>query len=146
MEPTIRQYIRNLAMKMQGVPYIWGGEHPWNGFDCSGFVIWVLQVFEVLPSGDWTADMLYDTFATTPDPKPGDLCFYGRVDRGDYIVTHVMMYIGHLDGYPYCVGASGGDSDCKTREDALQMNAMVKLKPVQYRKDFLGYCSIDTRK
>lgn len=144
--PDTRQHIRNLALKLQGVPYIYGGEHPWIGLDCSGFVIWILQVFDVLPSGDWNADTLFDMFGNTTDPKPGDLCFYGRkVDNG-FHVNHVMLYIGHLDGFPYCVGASGGDSEVTTVAIAKERNAMVKMKPVHYRKDFLGYGTIEVRK
>lgn len=136
MNDEIRQYIVNLTSKFQGVPYIWGGSNPRIGFDCSGLIIWVLQVFNVLPSGDWTAAMLKNTFQSTITPKPGDLCFYG-VNK----ITHVTMYIGN----DMQVGASGGGSKTTTEEIAKLTNAMVKVKPVMYRPDFVGYADISKK-
>lgn len=135
---AVRKFIVNLARKFEGTPYIWGGSEPRIGFDCSGFVIWVLQVFEILPAMDWTADDLMKRFSSTDSPEPGDLCFYGKNDRA----THVMMYIGALNGEQVCVGASGGNSTTTTEEAAKLRNAKVKMKPVMYRDDFLGFRSI----
>lgn len=135
MNDDTRDWIVNLALKLQGIPYIWGGSTV-NGFDCSGFIIWVLQVFEILPSGDWTAQGLSKTFEKTLDPKPGDLVFYGR-ER----VTHVMMYMGA----GMCVGASGGDSSTTSAEAANQKGAKVKVKSVTYRSDLVSYGSIGNR-
>ncbi len=121
-------------MKFQGIPYIWGGENPNIGFDCSGFVIWVLQVFELLPSGDWTAEGLRQKFPAISTPNIGDLVFYGKPDRA----THVMMCIA--DGI--VIGASGGNSECTTPEIAKKKNAMVKIKRINYRDDIIGYASV----
>ena len=132
MSPTYR-FIKNLAMKFQGIPYIWGGENPHIGFDCSGFVIWILQVFELLPSGDWTAEGLRQHFQSTAAPQSGDLVFYGKPNHA----SHVMLCIG--DGL--CIGASGGDSTCTTEEIAKKKNAMVKIKRIDYRDDIIGYGS-----
>lgn len=130
----MRVYICNLVMKLQGTPYIWGGSNPRGGFDCSGLVVWVLQVFGLLPAGDWTAHDLYRRFAETESPEPGDLVFYGIPKK----VTHVMVCIGG----DLCIGASGGDSTCTDELIALKRNAMVKVKPVNYRRDRVAYCSI----
>ena len=137
----MRKHIVNLALKLVGTPYIWGGNSPRGGFDCSGFVIWILQVFDVLPAGDWTSQGLREHFKFVRqgvEPKPGDLVFYGQEPRA----THVVMYIGMMNGEPMQVGASGGDSSTTTTEEAVRKNAMVKVKPVHYRRDFLGYYSI----
>ena len=128
----IRNWITNLALKLVGIPYIWGGSTP-AGFDCSGFVIWVLQVFNFLPTGDWNAYQLSDLFSQTSDPQPGDLVFYG-----DITATHVMMF-WHKDtnNISYVVGASGGDHNCITVEDANKIGAKVKVKRMDYRSDLL---------
>jgi cell wall-associated NlpC family hydrolase len=125
----MRQYIVNLAMKLQGVPYIWGGSTP-AGFDCSGFVIWILQVFGVLPSGDWNAQGLSRSFVRTVAFDPGDLAFYVMDD--DHI-SHVMMCVGSGD---MVIGASGGDHTTTSIEEAQKKNAMVKIKPRTYRQDY----------
>jgi len=139
MNDKTREYIVALALKFQGTPYIWGGSVPYIGFDCSGFVIWVLQVFGILPPSDWTANGLSKLFPPTTTPKPGDLCFYGTesVINGTK-ATHVMMYMGN----GMCVGASGGGSECTTVERARSKGAQVKVKPVKYRGDFLFYREI----
>lgn len=137
----MRQHIVNLAMKFIGIPYIWGGASPRIGFDCSGFVIWIYQVFGLLPSGDWTAQGLYDYFKRDliEDMEPGDLVYYGKDFNK---ITHVMIYVGKMNGQAMVVGASGGDSKCTTDSEALRRDAKVKIKPLQYRGDHLGYTNI----
>lgn len=38
---TKAQAVVQTALGQQGAPYKWGGCHPKQGFDCSGFVFWV---------------------------------------------------------------------------------------------------------
>jgi len=81
------------ALAQVGTPYIWGGETPGVGFDCSGLVQAAYKVAGItLPR---VAQDQYD--ATTKlgpdDPlQPGDLIFFGR---GQADVTHVGLYIGN---------------------------------------------------
>jgi cell wall-associated NlpC family hydrolase len=125
----------NLALKLVGCPYVWGGANPWTGFDCSGFVVWVYQVFGLLPSGDWTAQELYKHFFGqapnhSADRMPGDLVFYGD---GLHRITHVMLSLSP----DLVVGASGGDHTTTTLEEARRRGAMVKVKPFLYRADLV---------
>ncbi|MGH8997072.1 MAG: C40 family peptidase, partial [Acidimicrobiales bacterium] len=72
-----------------GVPYVWGGESPGRGFDCSGLVAWAWgQAGVGLPhfSG---AQMSDSAPVPVSDLQPGDLLFYGP--GGD---NHVAMYVG----------------------------------------------------
>jgi cell wall-associated NlpC family hydrolase len=72
-----------------GVPYVWGGESPGRGFDCSGLVAWAWgQAGVSLPhfSG---AQMSDSAPVPVSDLQPGDLLFYGP--GGD---NHVAMYVG----------------------------------------------------
>jgi cell wall-associated NlpC family hydrolase len=72
-----------------GVPYVWGGETPGVGFDCSGLVQWSwAQAGVSLPR---TSGAQYEATTHIPlaDIEPGDLLFYGP-DGAD----HVAMYIG----------------------------------------------------
>jgi cell wall-associated NlpC family hydrolase len=133
----MREHLVNLALKLVGCPYIWGGANPWTGFDCSGFIIWIFQVFGLLPSGDWTAQGLAEHYrgglpAGDALPQAGDLVFYGKSMSG---VTHVMMSIGGK----LVVGASGGGHLTTTREEAAKKGALVKVKPINYRGDMVGY-------
>ena len=134
MTTETRKYIIALAMKLVGVPYLWGGCTP-AGFDCSGFCIWILQVFGILPAGDWTAAGLAKRFTVTTSPQIGDLVLYGKASD---VITHVMFFAGvNADTGPMVVGASGGDHTTTTVEFAHLKGAMVKYKPADYRRDRL---------
>jgi len=76
-----------------GVPYVWGGETPGVGFDCSGLVQWAwakagIQIPRTTES-QWP-DLVH---VALTDLEPGDLLFYYNLD-GDHTVDHVVMYVG----------------------------------------------------
>jgi cell wall-associated NlpC family hydrolase len=81
-----------------GVPYVWGGETPGVGFDCSGLTAWAWgQVGVGLPhySG---AQMSDSAPVPVSDLQPGDLLFYGPGGS-----EHVAMYVspGTMIEAPY---------------------------------------------
>jgi cell wall-associated NlpC family hydrolase len=81
------------AEKEIGVPYVWGGETPGVGFDCSGLVQWAwaqagIQIPRTTES-QWP-DLVH---VALNDLEPGDLLFYWNLD-GDHTVDHVVMYVG----------------------------------------------------
>jgi len=81
------------AVSQLGVPYVWGGETPGVGFDCSGLVQWSWRQAGVsIPrttETEWPA--LPHVLLTAL--QPGDLLFYYNLD-GDNQVDHVVMYAG----------------------------------------------------
>jgi len=82
------------AAKSQiGVPYVWGGETPYRGFDCSGLVQWAwARAGITIPrttETQWPA--MYHVALT--QLQPGDLLYYKNLD-GDNQVDHVVMYVG----------------------------------------------------
>ena len=75
-----------------GVPYVWGGESPGHGFDCSGLTQWAWRQAGVdLPR---TAAAQYGAIPHVPlsDLQPGDLLFWGFGG-----ISHVGMYVGGGD-------------------------------------------------
>lgn len=108
------------ALAQVGTPYVWGGETPGVGFDCSGLVQAAYKVAGItLPR---VAQDQYDaTTKLAPDDplEPGDLVFFGGSTTD---VTHVGIYIGNgqmvdapytgaevrVESFPTTVGASWG--------------------------------------
>jgi cell wall-associated NlpC family hydrolase len=81
------------AKKEIGVPYVWGGETPGVGFDCSGLVQWAwARAGITIPR---TTESQYPAMihVTLTQLQPGDLLFYYNLD-GDHLVDHVVMYVG----------------------------------------------------
>ena len=81
------------AVSQLGVPYVFGGEQPGVGFDCSGLVQWAwAQAGVSIPrttETQWPALPHVSLDAL----EPGDLLFYYNLD-GDNQVDHVVMYTG----------------------------------------------------
>ncbi|MEZ5014934.1 MAG: C40 family peptidase [Chitinophagales bacterium] len=68
--------IIQFAEKYIGVPYVWGGNDPETGFDCSGFIHYVYSAFALdVPR---TSRQLFDAGVPVPfnEAKPGDLIVF----------------------------------------------------------------------
>jgi cell wall-associated NlpC family hydrolase len=101
-----------------GTPYVWGGENPRLGFDCSGLVRWVYAEAGIsLPR---VAQDQYDAGPLLPSGtplEPGDLVFFGTSPRG---VDHVgiVVQVGEM-------------------VDAPHTGAVVRLEPI-WSAGFVG--------
>ncbi len=84
------------AEKYLGYPYVWGGSSPATGFDCSGFVSWVINnCGNGWSVGRLTANGLLNICTVIPESeaKPGDLIFFqGTYDTAG--ASHVGIYVG----------------------------------------------------
>jgi cell wall-associated NlpC family hydrolase len=81
------------AESQRGVPYVWGGETPGAGFDCSGLVQWAWGKAGIaIPR---TTESQWPSMVHVPltELQPGDLLYYYNLD-GDNAVDHVVMYVG----------------------------------------------------
>jgi len=83
------------AEKYLGMAYVWGGDSPSTGFDCSGFVSWVINHSENgWNVGRQTANGLKNSTArvSASDVKPGDLIFFqGTYDTSG--ASHVGIVV-----------------------------------------------------
>jgi cell wall-associated NlpC family hydrolase len=88
-----RQEIVAYAKKFIGVKYVYGGSSP-KGFDCSGFVSYVFNHFDITlerSSGDMGNG---GTAVKKADLQPGDLVFFDT-NGGLNAIRHVGIYIGN---------------------------------------------------
>jgi cell wall-associated NlpC family hydrolase len=76
-----------------GVPYVWGGETPGRGFDCSGLVQWAWSKAGVTIPRTTQTQWPALTHVPLSALQPGDLLYYYNLD-GDHQVDHLVMYVG----------------------------------------------------
>jgi len=86
------------AEKYIGYPYVYGASNPDTGFDCSGFVCWLLNHSGVYKTKRVGANGLYALCTDIPkeEAKPGDLVFFEKTMGNDVKgITHVGIYVGN---------------------------------------------------
>ena len=102
------------AEKYLGLPYVWGGYSP-SGFDCSGFVCWVVNhCGNGWDIGRTTAEGIRQIcyYVSPEEARPGDIIFFehtydtpGASHVGIYVGNNMMIHCGEpcqytsLNGY-----------------------------------------------
>lgn len=80
--------IMSIAEQYLGTPYVWGGTTP-SGFDCAGYVAWVLN--EAGYNATTSISQLASMGTVTTNPQPGDLVIYdGHI--GFYAGSNSMLH------------------------------------------------------
>lgn len=80
------------AKKYLGVRYVYGGASP-SGFDCSGFVYYVLKQFGYSPYRTPADQIKMGTSVSKSNLQPGDIVFFAGT--GGSGITHVGIYVGN---------------------------------------------------
>lgn len=118
-----------------GLPYIYGGNGPIAGFDCSGLICEVLKAFGVLHyKDDLSAQDLFRRLTRSyPNASPhferGSILFFGTKPEA---ITHVALAVSNTS----CIEAGGGGPNTTSIDVAIRMNAFVRRRPV--RRDLVG--------
>lgn len=117
----------NLSKQFIDVPYVWGGTTP-DGFDCSGFIYYLLNNSGIKIGRANTATYWNNNsyFTHVSEPQPGDLLFLqGTYTSGP---SHIGIYLGN-NQYISAIGKK------------IQIQSTVS----NYTKShFLGYKRINT--
>jgi len=124
------------ALTFLGTPYAWGGEGTTKapGYDCSGFIQKVLSKFGADPELDQSAQALYRHFKKDQDSKfvleKGSLLFFGTRRK----IVHVALAIDKNN----LLESGGGGFRTRSTQRALIENALVRIRPIRSRKDFVA--------
>ena len=110
------------ALAQVGTPYVWGGETPGVGFDCSGLVQAAYQAAGIsLPR---VAQDQYDAGPHLPPGaplQPGDLVFFGASATA---VTHVGIYVSARGGQAMMVDAPHTGADVRVEPFPATIGAL----------------------
>lgn len=126
-------------MQFIRLPYIWGGDNPKVGLDCSGLVQLALARLNLDPPGDQTADGLLKFFENSENGKHiaqpyleadlGDLVFFGLKERA----THVAIVLTR----ELMLEAAGGTPACTTPAIANKIGSNIRVSQLRRRSDRL---------
>ena len=134
MTPVNLSVLGLFAIQYVGIPYLWGGQHPMKGFDCSGFIQTCLEHVGLDPIGDQTAQGLYNKLSKR-NWKSGldtdSILFFGKDTKN---ITHIALALtDHI-----MIHAGSGNSKTVNLEEAIKRNARVKIEPISRRRDLIA--------
>lgn len=112
-------------------PYVWGAHGIY--YDCSGLVVETLKMRGwVANSFDANSHTLFNLTMSggTLKPKAHCFAFYGTKQR----ITHIAYCISDS----HVIEAAGGGSNTTSLEMAVKDGAMVRVRPIYYRKDLIA--------
>ena len=85
-----------IAMRYLGTPYKWGGSSPSEGFDCSGFIMYVYAQVGVSLPHNAAAQYGHGSPVSKDQLQPGDLVFFnGLGHNGLYIGNNQFIHAPH---------------------------------------------------
>lgn len=83
--------LKHAVTEVVGTPYKWGGNTV-KGFDCSGFILYVLNQYDVDLPRTSKAQSEEGSKVAKDDLLPGDLVFFNTFGEG---VSHAGIYLGN---------------------------------------------------
>lgn len=95
-EVMLRQDIVEYAKEFLGLRYRTAGRSPSTGFDCSGFVKFLMKEYNLEMASSSAAQELQGRKISKKEAKPGDLVFFRRRDSNR--VFHVALVLDNKDG------------------------------------------------
>jgi len=87
--------IENISKKYLGDPYVWGGNTPETGMDCSGYTKYVFKKVGItLPRTAYTQSKVGKA-VNQDELEKGDLLFFLTDKKRNIPITHVGIYLGN---------------------------------------------------
>ena len=89
--PAFTSKLISISKSLIGTKYVWGGTTP-AGFDCSGFIYYVLNKAGHTTKR-YTAEGYYNRSYYVSNPQPGDLIFFSGTYKAG--ISHLGIYLGN---------------------------------------------------
>lgn len=126
--------LTDYALAFIGTNYLWSGDNPIEGFDCSGFICEVLRSSGVIGRQDYSSQGLYTLLKDKgfrSQLAPGSVLFFGRSTSK---ITHVAMALNEYQ----MIEAGGGDSTTTSVTHAAKTDAFVRVRLISSRLDLIA--------
>lgn len=141
---TQRERFVWVAEQHLGLPYIWGGDDPILGFDCSGLVVecglsvgLFVAPFDTTSAGLFGYAVKLGGVIEKKDAKPGDLILYAHTND-----RRKIHHVGILIGDGLMIEAGGGRSTTVDSTTAARQNAYVRVRPAVDRGMYTFYADL----
>ncbi len=105
---SLAEDIIEYAKKFLGTPYVYGGTTP-SGFDCSGYVRYVMKNFGIELSRTSSSQSEHGTVVPLSEVRPGDLLFFKGRNISSTRIGHVAMVISNENDIIQFIHAAGNN-------------------------------------
>lgn len=136
-----KEDVLTYARSFLGTPYVYGGNNPLTGWDCSGFMCFVMRKAGwVGPHEDLSCQSLYERFKKLGTSFPvaslifprGALVFYGSNLAS---IGHVALLV---DNGKSVIECGGGNETTDSVERAKKLGACVRETAFRFRTDIVA--------
>lgn len=135
---SLRSALIKYASKLVGIPYVYGGETPEAGFDCSGYVKYVYSSINIeLPHNAQMQSQLEGKIIPLKDAKPGDLIFFGSRTAKSWRTQHAGIVYEFNENEPkvihcvsrgVCIDGNNSSWDYYWKERVLFVKRLPQLE------------------
>lgn len=97
----------NFAKTLIGVPYKYASVSPHDGFDCSGFITYVFNHFEIAVPRSSIDFTNVGRQVNLTDAHPGDVILFTGTDSAATVVGHMGIIVENTDSLRFIHSTSG---------------------------------------
>ncbi|TKB95564.1 C40 family peptidase [Pedobacter cryophilus] len=104
---TTPEELVSFAKTLVGIPYLYGSVNPNKGFDCSGFITYVFNHFQIaVPRSSRDFANVGITIPVS-ECKPGDLILFTGTDSTKREIGHMGIITDHVNNVQFIHSTSG---------------------------------------